>query len=89
MTALFSVPTVAAPPADRKMFRQLQAIEDAIAFRAARARACCHDCDQAAEGICDDHACDVTLVAGYEQDALALISAIDQRITARLGGGKH
>ena len=73
-------PCLAAPsPAVTALFRRLQALEDAIAFRRARVSARCGDCDRA-RGRCDDHACDLMLIAGYERDARELSAAIGQHI---------
>jgi hypothetical protein len=56
----------------RGWFQQLQALEDAIAYRRARAAAPCPDCT--ADGRrCDDHACDLHLIADYQQAAMAAI----------------
>ncbi len=45
-------------------FQQLQALENAIAYRRARAAAPCPDCT--ADGRrCDDHACDLQLITAY------------------------
>jgi hypothetical protein len=53
---------------DRGRFQRLQAFEDAIAYRRARAAAPCPDCAAAAPGRkCDDHARDLQLVAEYLQ----------------------
>ncbi len=54
----------------RGRFQILQALEDAIAFRMARAAIPCLDCEDAG-GKCDDHACDVQLVASYRQTLAA------------------
>jgi hypothetical protein len=52
--------------------QQLQALEDAIAYRRARVTAPCPDC--AADGqICDDHACDLDLIAAYRRTAIAIL----------------
>jgi hypothetical protein len=63
---------------DRCLFRLAQALQDAIVLRRARAGTYCHDCDQAPSGRCDDHACDVDLIARYEDDARAVSAAIGQ-----------
>ena len=68
------------------LLRQLQALEDAIVLRRARAGAYCCDCDESPGGRCDDHACDLRLIAGYEQDARAL-SATIQLGPRPVGGG--
>jgi hypothetical protein len=50
----------------------LQALEDAIAYRRARVTAPCPDC--AARGqMCDDHACDLDLIAAYRRTAIAIL----------------
>jgi len=61
------------------LFRLSQALEDAIVFRRARAGTYCADCDDAPDGSrCDDHAGDLALIAGYEEDARAVNAAIGQ-----------
>jgi hypothetical protein len=51
-------------------FRQLQALEDAVNYRLARLAVPCTGCGTAeAGGRCDEHACDVALIAGYLQAA--------------------
>lgn len=57
----------------RPWFQELQGLDDAIAFRRARLAQPCPDC-ALAEERCDDHACDVTLIAGYRQLATALLA---------------
>jgi len=53
----------------RNVFRLMQAMEDATIFRRARSMSLCIDCYQAPDGgRCDDHAVDLTLIAGYQQD---------------------
>jgi hypothetical protein len=57
--------TAAAPavtPAERARFRQMQAYEDAIAYRTARLAAPCLRC---AATPCDDHATDLALIHSY------------------------
>jgi hypothetical protein len=56
----------------RPWFQELQGLEDAIAFRAARLAQPCPDCDLT-EDRCDDHSCDVAVVAGYRQRAATLL----------------
>jgi hypothetical protein len=56
----------------RRWFQELQGLDDAIAFRMARLTQPCPDCDLA-EDRCDDHSCDVALVDGYRQRAVALL----------------
>jgi hypothetical protein len=65
----------AAPtPATRRLYRSLQALEDAIALRRARIAAPCAACTDKAR--CDDHGQDVNLIAGYRQDAQLVIAAL-------------
>jgi hypothetical protein len=62
-------------------FQHLQALEDAIAYRRARAAAPCPDCT--ADGRrCDDHACDLHLITAYQQTAIAAIGDVSARIRA-------
>jgi hypothetical protein len=56
-------------PAERARFQHLQALEDAIAYRAARLTAPCPHCGPAR---CDDHATDTTLITAYRLTAAAL-----------------
>jgi hypothetical protein len=58
--------------------QQLQALEDAIAYRRARVTAPCPDCT--ADGhMCDDHACDLDLLAAYQRTAIAILNASNLR----------
>jgi hypothetical protein len=53
---------------NRCRFQRVQALEDAIAFRAARVAGPCSDCVAAGPGSrCDDHGRDLELIAGYER----------------------
>lgn len=61
---------------NRTLIRLTQALQDAIVFRRARVGAYCHDCAQAAEGRCDDHHCDLELIAAYERDVQAIATAL-------------
>ena len=68
-------------------FQRLQALEDAIAYRQARLTTPCPDCESgAAGGRCDDHACDVMLVAAYQQTASATIQGMSGSFPASLPG---
>jgi hypothetical protein len=58
-------PYRAAGVLDRGRYLRVQALEDAIEFRAARAAAPCRDCDAAPGRRCDDHAGDLAMVACY------------------------
>ena len=65
----------------RGSFQHLQALEDAIAYRRARAAAPCPDCT--ADGRrCDDHACDLHLIAAYQQTAIAAIQGVSAHVHA-------
>jgi hypothetical protein len=58
-------------------FRELQALEDAVNYRLARLAVPCLHCQPAAAGgRCDEHACDVALIAGYLQAAQATMAAL-------------
>jgi hypothetical protein len=70
----------------RGWFQQLQALEDAIAYRRARVTAPCPDCT-ASDRTCDDHACDLNLIADYQQTAMAAILDVPSRIDAIQPGG--
>jgi hypothetical protein len=51
---------------ERRLFQRLQALEDAIAYRQARAAAPCPVCE-AAPGQCDDHGRDLDLIGAYQR----------------------
>jgi hypothetical protein len=57
---------------ERGWFQHLQALEDAIAYRRARLTAPCPDCT-ASDQKCDDHACDLNLIAAYQRTAIAIL----------------
>ena len=61
---------------ERHRFRELQALEDAVNFRLARLMAPCPRCEMAAGGRCDEHACDVALIAGYLESAQATTAVL-------------
>jgi hypothetical protein len=71
---------------ERGWFQHLQALEDAIAYRRARVTAPCPDCT-ASGHRCDDHACDLNLIADYQQTAMAAILDVPSRIDASQPGG--
>jgi hypothetical protein len=57
--------------------QRLQALEDAIAYRRARVTAPCPVC--AASGQkCDDHACDLNLIAEYQRTAITILDPFSQ-----------
>lgn len=77
--------------AQRHQFQLLQALEDAITYRRARSAAPCVDCEAAPHGHrCDDHACDLNLIAAYQQTAratnLGLSATIPSRASQRYPG---
>jgi hypothetical protein len=72
----------------RGCFQHLQALEDAIAYRRARITAPCPDCTASGE-TCDDHACDLSLIAAYQQTATATILDLSSQIHASRPGGSR
>lgn len=69
-------------PAKRAQFQHLQALDDAIEFRQARAAAACPDCGPDDESRCDEHACDLALVAAYGRTASEIIGCLKAEIRA-------
>lgn len=63
-------------------FRELQALEDAVNYRLARLVVPCVRCQSAAAGgRCDEHACDVALIAGYlraAEDTMTVLAGLTQ-----------
>jgi hypothetical protein len=58
------------PVSAQRKFLGLQALDDAIAYRRARAAEACADCGPGICGTrCDDHACDISLIAAYQEAA--------------------
>ncbi len=56
----------------RDKFQQLQMLEDAITYRLTRVSIPCPDCT--VNGArCDDHACDLMLIAAYQRTAYATL----------------
>jgi hypothetical protein len=62
-----------ATAAVRAECQHLQALEDAIKYRRARVTAPCPDC-AASSHKCDDHACDLNLIADYQRTAIAILN---------------
>ncbi len=56
--------------------QRLQALEDAMKYRRARAAAPCEDCAVAPVGQCDDHGRDLDLIGEYEQTARQLCAEL-------------
>ena len=48
--------------------RLMQALSDALVLRHARTMTECLDCIEHPDRRCDDHATDLSLIAGYQQD---------------------
>ena len=63
---------VSAASTSRDRFQRLQALEDAIKYRRARAAEPCGSCDAEPDGRCDDHGRDIDLIGEYEQAARRL-----------------
>jgi hypothetical protein len=61
-----------AAPIPRDRLQRLQALEDAIKYRHARASEPCSSCAAVPDGRCDDHGRDVDLIGEYEQAASRL-----------------
>ena len=74
---------------ERHRYRELQALEDAVNFRLARLIAPCSRCETVAGGArCDEHACDVALIAGYLEAAHATMSVLSQTPRGTYQDGK-
>jgi hypothetical protein len=73
---------------ERGWFQHLQALEDALAYRRARVTAPCPDC-AASNQKCDDHACDLDLIAAYQRTAIAILDASSQTPASPLGPRRH
>jgi hypothetical protein len=59
---------------ERRLFGRLQSLDDAIAYRRARIAVPCADCDGSeADRRCDDHACDLMLIAAYQRSAAEVV----------------
>jgi hypothetical protein len=65
---------------ERRQFQRLQAFEDAIAYRQARAMAPCRDCRAAGPSQkCDDHARDLELIDEYVHEIERSVRALGAR----------
>ena len=74
---------------ERHRYRELQALEDAVNFRLARLMAPCPRCEpDTVGGRCDEHACDVALIAGYLEAAHATMSLLSQTPRGTYQDGK-
>lgn len=73
-------------------FQRLQSLEDAIAYRRARVGLPCAECERALDGErCDDHACDLDLIAAYQREACAVIVGLSREVATRravIAGGQ-
>lgn len=63
--------------AKRAQFQHLQALDDAIDFRCARAVAPCSDCGPDDASRCDEHARDLELIVAYHRTAASLIAELE------------
>jgi hypothetical protein len=61
----------------RRKLRQMQALEDAIRFRRARAGQACRACGGAGESRCEDHGRDIDLISEYEIALRQLSEAVE------------
>jgi hypothetical protein len=61
----------------RKLVHYLQALEDAVDYRRARASAPCGDCDVAAGKRCEDHGRDIDLIGEYAETHRLIDEAIE------------
>src|ERR1700683_180786 len=61
----------------RKLVHYLQALEDAVDYRRARASAPCEACDIAAGKRCEDHGRDIDLIAEYTETHRLIDKAIE------------
>ncbi|HUY44806.1 MAG TPA: hypothetical protein VMV92_03640 [Streptosporangiaceae bacterium] len=72
---------------ERHRFRELQALEDAVNYRLARLMAPCARCEPGLpDSRCDEHACDVALIAGYLEAARATMAALSRATSSRRAG---
>ena len=60
----------------RRLIHYLQALEDAVDYRRARASEPCQDCDAAPEDRCEDHDRDVDLIGEYAETHRLIDEAI-------------
>ena len=72
---------------ERHRFRELQALEDAVNYRLARLMAPCPECGPGPAGNrCDEHACDVDLIAGYLEAAQSIMAELSRAARERAAG---
>jgi hypothetical protein len=72
----------------RRQYRLLQALEDALNYRLARLAGPCAECGPFPAGArCVEHACDLALVAGYRDEAAAVMAGLARRNQALRRGG--
>ena len=83
-----SEPRPAQKAPDSESFQRLQALEDAICYRTARLAEPCGSCGPTGETQCDEHACDVSLIAAYQRsfkDLAGSMTAARERARAAHG----
>jgi hypothetical protein len=71
------VPQVPVPAGRPRSHAHLQALDDAIRYRAARLRRPCRRCRPAQP--CNDHACDLNLLTAYHEMASTAVAALRAR----------
>jgi len=72
---------------ERHRFRELQALEDAVNYRLARLMAPCPQCGPGPAGRrCDEHACDVALIAGYLEAAQSTVAELSRATGEQAAG---
>ncbi len=72
---------------ERHRFRELQALEDAVNYRLARLMAPCLECGPGQAGNrCDEHACDVDLIAGYLEAAQSIMAELSRAAREQAAG---
>src|SRR5262249_35858572 len=69
-------PRPAETTSDSSSFQRLQALEDAICYRTARLAEPCGACGPTGETRCDEHACDLSLIAAYHRPFKALAGSL-------------
>ena len=74
---------------ERQRYRELQALEDAVNYRLARLAVPCPRCEPGAVGgWCDEHACDVALIAGYLHAAEVTMAELARMTEGRKEDGR-
>jgi hypothetical protein len=74
---------------ERRLFQRMQALEDAVAYRHARAAAPCPDCALAPGPRCDDHGRDLDLIGEYLRTIHQTAGYLHRIHTARLRSARR